>query len=129
MRRWPLLLLALVTACGGEGRCPQIGCVSALVVQLPPDAASARACVGDLCTEEVRDGELELPLSRRDEGSSVVLAVDVVDAAGATTRYTGDVPVQRTRPNGENCPPECVNGVARVDPATGGLVAVGGTTS
>lgn len=129
MRRWPLLLLALVTACGGDGRCPQIGCVSALVVQVPPDAASARACVGEVCTDAVRDGQLEVPLGRRAEGSSVALVVDVVDAGGGSTTYQGDVPVRRRRPNGPNCPPECVTGSATVDPTSGGLVVMGDAVS
>jgi hypothetical protein len=123
VRRWPLLLLAAVTACAGEGRCPQIGCVSALTVELPPEAASARACVGEVCTDAVREGQLEVPLSRRDEGSSVDLVVELVDPAGTSTTFRGDVPVQRARPNGEGCPPVCVTGKARVDPARGGIVA------
>ena len=129
MRPWPLLLLAVVTACGGDGRCPQIGCVSALTVRVPPDATSARACVGDVCTDAVRAGQLEVPLGRRAEGSSVRLVVDVVDAAGTSTTYEGDVPVQRTRQNGPNCPPECVTGSATVDPASGGLVVMGDAVS
>ena len=123
MRHWPLLLLALVTACGGAGRCPQTGCVSSLVVQVPADAPSVRACVGDVCADAVRDGQVEVPLSRRNAGDSVALVVEVTDAAGTATTYRGDVPVQRKRPNGRTCPPECVSGSARVDLVSGEIVA------
>ena len=123
MRHWPLLLLVLVTACAGAGRCPQVGCVSSLAVQVPTEATQVRACVGDVCTDVVREGQVDVPLSRRDDGDTVPLVVELVDAAGTAMTYRADVPVQRTRPNGRTCPPVCVNGSARVDPAAGGIVA------
>jgi hypothetical protein len=124
VRVWPLLLLAAVAACGGDGDCPLIGCVSQLTVQLPPGAVSGRACVAEVCTTEVVDGVLQVPLSRRTEGNSVDVLVEVVDGSGATSTVTGDAAVRRTRPNGEGCPQVCVNGAVRLDGA-GGLVDVG----
>ena len=121
MRRWPLLLLSAVAACGGDGRCPLIGCVSQLTVQLPAGTTSARACVGEVCATEVSGGVLQVPLSRRGEGSSVEVVVELGDG-GATV--TGVVPVQFTRPNGDSCPPVCVTGTARVDTATQRVVPV-----
>lgn len=122
MRRWSLLLLAVVTACGGDGACPQIGCVSQLTVELPPEAVSARACAAGVCTTEVVDGALQVPLSRRGDASAVEVTVELVDAAGTPTTVTGSAPVRLTRPNGDACPPVCINGSVRVDAAQRVLV-------
>ena len=124
MPRWSLLVVLAVAACGGNGECPLIGCVSQLTVQLPAGAASARACVDEVCSSDVVDGVLQVPLGRRGEGSTVPLSVEVTDAAGTTTTVSGDAAVRRNRPNGPGCPPVCVVGTVRVDPATGSLVAV-----
>lgn len=124
MRRWPLLLLSAVAACGGDGRCPLIGCVSQLTVQLPAGISSARACVGDVCSTEVSGGVLVVPLSRLGEGGAVDVTVELVAAGGAASTVAGTVPVQITRPNGDSCPPVCVNGTARVDAETQQLVPV-----
>lgn len=123
MRRWPLLLLAALTACVGDGGCPLAGCVSQLTVQVPPSAVSARACVGDVCSSELVDGALQVPLSRRAEGASVVVAVEAVDAAGARTVAEGEVPVQRRSPGDADCPDMCVVGAVRLEPS-GALVEV-----
>jgi hypothetical protein len=44
----------------------------------------------------------------------VPLVVELVDAAGVTSRATGEAAVRTTRPNGESCPPTCVNGIVQV---------------
>ena len=115
MRRWPLLLLAAVSACGGGGECPLVGCISQLTVELPDSAVSARACVDDVCSSEIVDGVMQVPLGRRAEGAAVPLSLELTDAAGATSQVSGDAAVQRNRPNGEGCPPVCVVGSVRVD--------------
>ena len=115
MRRWSLLLLVALAACGGDGECPLIGCVSQLTVQLPPDVTSARACVEQVCSAEVVDGKLQVPLGRRGDGPSVPLTVEVTGADGAVSQISGDAAVQRNRPNGEGCPPVCVVGTVRID--------------
>ena len=115
MRRWSLLLLAAVTACGGGGECPLVGCISQLSVELPESAVSARACVDDICSSEIVDGVVQVPLGRRAEGATVPLALELTDAAGATSQVSGAAEVQRNRPNGEGCPPVCVVGSVRVD--------------
>ncbi len=122
MRLWTLLLLTAVTACGGDGRCPQIGCVSALTVQLPAGTSSARACVAEVCSDVVTDGEVQVPLSRRGDATSVAVTVELTDAAGVSTTLEGQAPVQLSRPNGAGCPPVCINGEVRVDLASSSLV-------
>ncbi len=117
--RWHRLALLLALAgCGGEGACGLVGCVSQLTVRLPAGTSAAEACVEGVCTSAVRGDTLQVPLSRRAEGSSAVVVVTV-----AGTRYEGEVALERSRPNGERCPPVCVTGTARVDPGTGRVVA------
>ena len=120
--RWHRFALLLALAgCTGDPGCTLIGCASQLVVQLPPGTPSGQACVGGVCTTTVVDGELRVPLGRRAEGSTAVVTVTL---PGRPAAYEGEVPLTRTRPNGESCPPVCVNGTARVDPASGQVVAV-----
>lgn len=120
MRTWPLLVVLAVAACGGDPECPLIGCVSQLSVAVPAGAASARACVAEVCATEPVDGVLQVPLSRRTEGATVPVVVEVVDAAGVTSTYRGDAAVVTNRPNGEGCPPICLTGAVRLGP--GGAV-------
>jgi hypothetical protein len=118
--RWHRLALLLALAgCTGDPGCSLIGCVSQLVVQLPAGTTSGQACVGGVCTTTVVDGELRVPLARGAEGDTAVVTVTLPGRPA----YEGEVPVTRTRPNGRSCPPECVNGTARVDPASGRVVA------
>ena len=120
--RWHRYAFLLALAgCTGDPGCTLIGCVSQLVVQLPAGTTSGRACVAGVCTTTVVDGELRVPLGRRAEGQTAVVTVTL---SGRATAYEGEVPLIRTRPNGERCPPDCVNGTARVDPASGQVVAV-----
>jgi len=109
--RWhrTALLLAL-TGCAGGPTCALVGCVSQLTVRLPAGTTSGTACVAGVCTSEVVEGALLVPLSRRTEGSSVQVTVTL-----GTTRYEGEVALTRTRPNGESCPPVCVNGQALLE--------------
>jgi len=120
MRWHRLALLLALTGCGGAGACPQIGCVSQLVVRLPAGVAAAQACVATVCTSEVVDGQLLVPLGRRAAGDSAAVTVTV---PGTATAYAGTVPLLRTRPNGAACPPVCVTGTARLDVAAGRVVA------
>lgn len=117
--RW-VLLLALA-GCGGEVACPLVGCVSQLTVRLPAGVTSGTACVQGVCTSEVVDGTLLVPLGRRTEGGSARVTVTL---PGAPAPYEGEVPLTRTRPNGQSCPPDCVNGEASVD-VDGGRVLPG----
>ena len=120
--RWHRFALLLALAgCTGDPGCSLIGCVSQLVVQLPPGTAAGQACVGGVCTSEVVDGELRVPLGRRADGSTAVVTVTL---PGQPTAYEGEVPLTRSRPNGPRCPPVCVTGTARVDTAGGQVVAV-----
>ena len=116
--RW-LLLLALA-GCGGEVACPLIGCVSQLTVRLPAGVTSGTACVQGVCTSQVVDGVLLVPLGRRAEGDTALVTVTL---SGTTQPYEGEVPLTRTRPNGPNCAPVCVNGDAAVDVDAGRVVA------
>jgi hypothetical protein len=117
--RWHRLALLLALAgCGGSAGCPQIGCVSQLTVRLPAGITEATACVAEVCTSAVVDGELKVSLGRREEGSTAAVTVTVPGAAA----YAGVVDLVRTRPNGANCPPVCVNGTAAVDAASGRVV-------
>ena len=121
MRWHRLALLAALAGCTGDPGCTLIGCVSQLVVQLPAGTASGQACVAGVCTTTVVGGELRVPLGRRADGDTVVVTVTL---PGRTAAYEGEVPVTRTRPNGATCPPVCVNGAARLDAASGQVVAV-----
>ena len=115
-----LALLLALAACTGDPGCTLIGCASQLVVQLPTGTTSGQACVQGVCTTAVVDGELRVPLGRRADGDTAVVTVTL---PGRPTAYEGEVPLTRTRPNGERCPPVCVNGTARVDAASGQVVA------
>ena len=113
--RWHRLALLLALAgCGGGTTCALVGCASQLTVRLPAGVTSGQACVAGVCTSEVVGGALLVPLGRRAEGDAAEVTVTI----GGRT-YEGQVPLTRTRPNGEQCPPECVNGDAVVDPAAG----------
>jgi hypothetical protein len=114
MRWHRLALLLALTGCGGAGACPQVGCVSQLVLQLPAGVTAAEACVADVCTSEVVDGALLVPLGRRADGNTAAVSVTV---PGRPTAYVGTVPLTRTRPNGAACPPICVTGAAALDVA------------
>ena len=121
LMRWHrLALLLAVTGCGGGVACPLVGCVSQLTVRLPAGVPEATACVADVCTSAVVEGELLVPLGRRAEGSTAAVTVTVPGSPA----YVGEVDLVRTRPNGANCPPVCVNGTAEVDTATGRVVTV-----
>ena len=113
MRWHRLALLLALTGCSSAGTCPQIGCISQLVLSLPVGVTTAEACVGGVCTSEVIDGELRVPLGRRADGDTAELTVTLP----GTVVITGVVPLQRTRPNGASCPPVCVNGTAELDVA------------
>jgi hypothetical protein len=116
--RWHRVALLLALAgCGGGPTCPLVGCASQLTVRLPAGVAAAQACVAGVCTSQVVDEALLVPLGRRAEGDQAQVTVTI----GGRT-YEGTVPLDRTRPNGEQCPPECVNGRAAVDLAAGRVV-------
>ena len=109
--RWHRLgLLLALTGCATGPECTLIGCVSELTVRLPAGVTAGEACVADVCTREVVDGALAVPLGRRAEGETAQVTVTL---AGAS--YEGEVPITRTRPNGGICPPVCVTGEAEVD--------------
>ena len=125
-RRWHRFALLLALAgCTGDPTCPLVGCASRLVVQLPPGTAEGRACVAGVCTTSVVDGELRVPLGRRADGDTAVVTVTLPGQPA----YEGEVPLTRTRPNGASCPPVCVNGTSRVDPASGSVVEVAAPTA
>ena len=117
--RWHRLVVLLALAgCAGGPSCTLVGCSSQLTVRLPAGATAGTACVAGVCTSDVVDGTLLVPLGRRADGDTVQVTVTL----GART-LEGEVPVARTRPNGETCPPVCVNGSAEVDPDAGRVVA------
>ncbi len=120
--RWHRLALLLALAgCTGDPSCTiRVGCASRLVVQLPPGATAGSACVAGVCTSEVVGGELRVPLGRRADGDTALVTVTLPGAPA----YEGEVALTRTRPNGETCPPVCVNGTARLDLASGQVVTV-----
>ena len=122
MRWLHLPLLLALTGCAGGAACPLIGCSSQLTVRLPAGATSGTACVEEVCSSSVVDGALQVPLSRRSEGDTVVVTVTLPATAGGPTTYEGEVPVTRSLPNGPNCPPVCVNGAAEVDVEGGRVV-------
>ena len=111
--RWHRLgLLLALTGCASGPDCTLIGCVSQLTVRLPAGVTAGQACVAGVCTSEVVDGALLVPLGRRAEGDTAEVTVLL---SGRGTRYEGEIPLTRTRPNGPNCAPECVNAEAVVD--------------
>ena len=117
--RWHRLgLLLALTGCAGGPDCALIGCVSQLAVRLPAGATAGTACVDGVCTSTVVDGQLLVPLSRGAEGDTAAVTVTLPGAPA----YEGEVAVVRSRPNGPNCPPVCVNGAAEVDVAAGRVV-------
>ena len=120
MRWHRFALLLALTGCASGGACPQIGCVSELVLRLPSGVTAAEACVAGVCTSEVVDGALAVPLGRRAEGTTAAVTVVI---PGNSTTYEGEVPLERTRPNGANCPPVCVSGQAELDLAGERVVA------
>ena len=107
MRWHRFALLLALTGCASGPTCSLIGCASQLTVRLPPGTTSGQACVAGVCTSEVVDGALRVPLGRRAEGESAQVTVTL-----GTRTYEGEVALTRTRPNGEGCPPVCVNGEA-----------------
>ena len=122
--RWHRLVVLLALAgCAGGPSCALVGCTSQLTVRLPSGVTAGEACVGDVCTSRVVDGALLVPLGRRAEGDAVRVTVTL---PGAPRPYEGEVPVQRTRPNGPDCPPVCVNGEAEVDAASGRVLPARG---
>ena len=122
--RWHRLTLLLALAGCGTGQvCPLIGCVSELTVRLPPGVTAAEGCVAGVCSAEVRNGNLVIPLGRRAEGTTAQVTVQLVRGPDGATSYAGEVPLTRTRPNGPRCPPDCVSGSARLDETTGTVVA------
>lgn len=111
LMRWHRFALVFALAgCAGGPTCSLVGCVSQLTVRLPAGTTSGRACVADVCTSEVVDGALLVPLGRRAEGDTAQVTVTL----GVRT-YEGEVALQRARPNGESCPPVCVNGTAALE--------------
>jgi len=110
--RWHRLGLLLALAGCGVGDCAQIGCVSALTVQLPSGVSSGEACVEDVCSTAVTDGALQVPLGRRVDGDTARVTLTL---GGNSTLLEGEVPLNRSRPNGRSCPPVCVSGQAVVD--------------
>ena len=121
MRWHRLVVLLALTGCAGGAACPLVGCSSQLTVQLPAGTTAGTACVAGVCTSAVVDGALLVPLGRREDGETAQVTVTL---AGRT--YEGEVPLARTRPNGEGCPPVCVNGAAEVDTVAGRVVAARG---
>ncbi len=121
-RRWHRLVLLLgVAGCGAGGpTCTLIGCASQLTVQLPAGTGAVSACVAGVCTSTVSGGVLQVPLSRASD-----TAADLTVTVGGTT-YAAQVPLRRTRPNGQACPPVCVTGTAALDVAAGTLTPVPG---
>ena len=124
LMRWHrVAVLLLLTGCVGGPQCSLIGCASQLTVRLPAGVTQGQACVEGVCTSQVVDGTLLVPLSRRAEGDTAKV---VVMLPGTRAPYEGEIPLTRTRPNGEGCPPVCVNGEAVVVPADGRVVPVPG---
>ena len=122
--RWHRILLLLALAgCGGAGACPQIGCASSLVLQLPASVTQAEACVAGVCSSAIVDGTLVIPLGRRADGDTAAVTLTV---PGTATAYEGTVDLVRTRPNGAKCPPVCVNGAAELDLAGKRIVTARG---
>ena len=122
--RWHRLgLLLALTGCASGPDCTLIGCVSQLTVRLPAGVTSGQACVAGVCTSEVVDGALLVPLGRKDEGDSAEVTVIL---SGGEEMYEGEIPLTRTRPNGPNCAPVCVNAEAVVDPASGRVLLARG---
>ncbi len=107
MRWHRFALLLALTGCAGGPTCSLIGCASQLTITLPAGTSSGTACVRDVCTSEVVGGALLVPLGRRADGATAQVTVTL-----GTRTYEGEVALQRTRPNGESCPPVCVNGAA-----------------
>ena len=106
--RWHrLALVCALAGCAGGSTCPLVGCVSQLTVRLPPGTTSGTACVAGVCTSEVVGGALLVPLGRGAEGDAAQVTVTL-----GAQEYVGEVALTRTRPNGEGCPPVCVNGQA-----------------
>ena len=118
MRWHRLALLLALTGCGAPTVCPLIGCTSQLTVRLPAGVTSGQACVAGVCTSEVVGGALLVPLGRRTDGDTAQVTVTLPGAS-----YEGEVALTRSRPNGQNCPPVCVNGAAAVDVSTGRVVS------
>lgn len=121
--RWHRYAVLLALAgCSGPPACTLVGCVSQLTVQLPAGTAAAQACIQGVCTSEIVDGALLVPLGRREEGGSATVTVTL---EGSTTAYEGDVALTRSRPEGANCPLVCVSGTATVDLDAGRVVSAG----
>jgi len=85
--RWHRFAVLLALAgCAGPPACTLVGCVSQLTVQLPAGTTGAQACIQGVCTSEIVDGTLLVPLARREEGDTASVTVE-----GSTTAYEGDV--------------------------------------
>ncbi|MCW2680654.1 MAG: hypothetical protein JWM62_2055 [Frankiales bacterium] len=111
LMRWHrFAVLFALAGCASGPSCTLIGCASQLTVRLPAGTTAGTACVAGVCTSEVVEGALLVPLGRRADGDTAQVTVTL----GART-YAGEVALQRTRPNGDACPPVCVNGTAALD--------------
>jgi hypothetical protein len=148
MRLAAVLIAALaLPACGGGEEeagpgagdppraCTQIGCAGGVQVDVVDERARAR---GVLVVRVCVDGECarqELPADPAERrGLHFELEVPDADTAEVTVRVRRaggrilgrgetSAPVERSRPNGPDCPPECRHVRVRLDPATGGLAA------
>lgn len=110
-------LLAASCSPVGPRACTQIGCESGLTVELQgtPDApftVSATADDGD--TESITCTETEAcRLFFQDFTPDRVTIT--YEAAGRTVQQSFTPQYTRSRPNGEDCPPECMNATVVLD--------------
>jgi hypothetical protein len=115
--------------------CTQIGCAGGVQVELVDEPGRVRgvlvvrACVGGECARQELPADpadrrgLHFDLPVPDAGTAKV-RVAVRRASGRLLgRDRLAAPVERSRPNGPGCPPECRHVRVRLDPATGGLQA------
>ena len=117
---WLGLLLAL-TACTGP-TCT-LGCVSELTIALPDGVTTGEACVEGICTSEVVDGALQVPLGRRADGTTGQVSLTL---GGSSTVLEGEIPLRRSRAEDRSCAQECVTGEAVVDLAAGRVLPAPG---
>lgn len=90
--------------------CTLIGCSSGLMVELQGTAATpfAVTAVSGTATESIECSDLgECRLFFEDFTPSDVTVA--YESADQTVQHTFNLTYSRSRPNGERCPPECLN--------------------
>ena len=125
-RRHGLLLAVLAAALGaglsacnalGPQACTQIGCDSGLLVELQDEPQAPFTVTATAEDGRTRTIDCPDPANCRIffEGFTPSEVTITYESGGDAVEQTFSPAYTRSRPNGEDCPPECVNATVRLD--------------